>query len=100
MFDPEFNTRAISARRRVTGNPWFKRGTLFRTALDALRNATAPATVRELADAVLTAKGITDATERQHEMLQQALRSSLENNAGKTVERAAEGISMRWKLLE
>src|ERR1700704_4374601 len=33
MFDPEFNCRAISARRRVTGNPWFKRGTLFREAL-------------------------------------------------------------------
>jgi hypothetical protein len=31
-------------------------------------------------------------------MLQQALRSSLENNVGKAVERAAEGIPMRWKL--
>jgi hypothetical protein len=26
MFDPEFNARAIAAKRRVTGNPWFKRG--------------------------------------------------------------------------
>jgi hypothetical protein len=41
---------------------------------------------------------MTDATERQHEMLQQALRSSLENNIGKTVERAAEGIPMRWRI--
>jgi hypothetical protein len=98
MFDPEFNARAISARRRVTGNPWFKRGTLFRHAIDTLRTAVAPLTVRELADAVLAAKGITDATERQHEMLQQALRSSLENNVGKTVERAAEGIPMRWRI--
>jgi hypothetical protein len=98
MFDPEFNARAISARRRVTGNPWFKRGTLFRASLDALRKAAGPLTVRELADAVLAAKGITDATERQHEMLQQALRASLENNVGKTVERAAEGIPMRWRL--
>jgi hypothetical protein len=32
LFDPEFNARAIAARRRVTGNPWFRRGTLFRTA--------------------------------------------------------------------
>ena len=95
MFDPDFNARAISARRRVTGNPWFKRGTLFRTSLEVLRKATAPLTVRELADAMLVAKGITDATDRQHEMLQQALRSSLENNVGKTVQRAAEGIPMR-----
>src|ERR1700693_153682 len=58
MFDPEFNARAISARRRVTGNPWFRRGTMFRAALDALRGATAPMTVREVADAILAAKGV------------------------------------------
>jgi hypothetical protein len=26
MLDPDFNARAISAKRRNTGNPWFKRG--------------------------------------------------------------------------
>ena len=36
MFDPELNARAISARRRVQDNPWFRRGTLFREALDVL----------------------------------------------------------------
>src|SRR5580698_2899036 len=46
MFDPEFNARAISARRRVTGNPWFKRGTMFRAALDAMRAAQGPMTPR------------------------------------------------------
>jgi hypothetical protein len=98
MFDPEFNARAISARRRVTGNPWFKRGTLFRAALDAMRAAPGPVTVREIADAVLAAKGITDATDKQHEMLQQAVRSSLENHAGKTVERVGDGVPRRWKI--
>src|ERR1700693_620723 len=48
MFDPEFNARAIAARRRVTGNPWFKRGTMFRVALEALRAAPEPMTVREI----------------------------------------------------
>src|ERR1700693_3659568 len=56
MFDPEFNARAISARRRVTGNPWFRRGTLFRAALDALRAAQGPLTVGELAKAMLAGK--------------------------------------------
>jgi len=54
--------------------------------------------MRELTDAVLAARGVTDATERQHEMLQQAVRSSLENNLGKTVERATQGIPLRWRL--
>jgi hypothetical protein len=26
MLDPDFNARALSAKRRNTGNPWFKRG--------------------------------------------------------------------------
>jgi hypothetical protein len=99
MFDPEFNARAIAARRRVTGNPWFKRGTLFRAALEALRAATEPMTVREIADAVLAAKDVTDATAHQHEMLQQAVRSSLENHVGKTVERTGNEVPKRWRLL-
>jgi hypothetical protein len=99
MFDPEFNARAIAARRRVTGNPWFKRGTMFRVALEALRAAPEPMTVREIVDAVLVRKGIQDATAKQHEMLQQAIRSSLENHVGKTVERVGEGSPMRWRLI-
>jgi hypothetical protein len=53
LFDPEFNARAISARRRVTGNPWFKRGSLLRAALDVLRTAQGPLTVAQITDAVL-----------------------------------------------
>jgi hypothetical protein len=48
LYDPNFSVRGISIRRRVTGNPWFRRGTMFRYALDALRTAAAPMTVSEL----------------------------------------------------
>jgi hypothetical protein len=99
MFDPEFNARAIAARRRVTGNPWFKRGTLFRAALETLRAAPAALTVRELVDAVLAAKGVRDATVKQHKDLQAGLRASLEGHAGKTVERVGEGMPKRWMLI-
>ena len=98
MFDPEFNARAISARRRIQGNPWFKRGTLFRQALDVLRSVTGTLTVREIADAILAAKGVKNATAKQHAGLQAGVRSSLENHAGKTVERGGEGVPKRWKL--
>jgi hypothetical protein len=83
MFDPEFNARAIAARRRVMGNPWFKRGTLFRAALDALRAAPGPVTVREIVDAMLAAKDITNATPAQRAGLEAGLRASLENHAGR-----------------
>src|ERR1700733_6432748 len=99
MFDPEFNARAIAARRRVTGNPWFARGTLFRSALDVLRGATGPMTVREIAAAVLAAKGITDATAKQLAGIESAIRASWEKAAGKSMERTGDGVPKRWKLL-
>ena len=98
MFDPSFSVRAIAARRRVQGNPWFKRGTLFRQALDVLRGATAPMAVREITDAILAVKGVTNATAKQHEDLQAGVRASLEDHAGKTVERVGDGVPRRWKI--
>jgi hypothetical protein len=42
MLSPDFNVRSILIRRRHKGNAWFKRGTLFRNAIDTLRNAALP----------------------------------------------------------
>jgi hypothetical protein len=39
LFDPAYNMRAISVRRRVTGNRWYKRGECFRHALEVLWDA-------------------------------------------------------------
>jgi hypothetical protein len=72
---------------------------MFRAALDALRAARGPLTVREIVDAILAGKGVTDATAKQYRDLQAGLRASLEGHAGKTVERAGEGAPMRWKIV-
>lgn len=99
LYDPDYSVRAISARRRVLGNPWFKRGTLFRHALDALRTAPGPLTVRELTDAVMAARRIRAATSKQRTALEAGLRSCLERNVGKTIQRAGEGVPKRWKVV-
>jgi len=98
IYDPDFNVRGISVRRRVQGNPWFKRGTMFRHALDAMRQAGKPLTVREITDAVMTAQRIADATTKQRAGLEAAIRSCLESNVGKTVQRVGEGVPKRWKI--
>ncbi len=97
MFDPDFNARAIAARRRVTGNPWFKRGTLFREALGVLRKATAPMTVTEIAAVMLAAQGV-EPTRKQRLGIEAGVRCSLENHAGKTVQRVGEGVPKRWTV--
>lgn len=57
LLDPTHNLRTISVRRRKL-NPWFKRGTVFRSALDVLRRAGEPLTVAEIVWRMLDAKRI------------------------------------------
>lgn len=100
QFNPDYNVAAIAVRRRQRTNPWFKRGTLFREALGVLRTASAPMTVREVADAVLASKSITDADKRQRLGVEAGIRSAMEDHAGKTVERVGESTPKRWQLKE
>jgi hypothetical protein len=48
MLAPGFSVASIAVRRRKP-NPWFKRGTVYRAALDVLRVAPMPMTAREIA---------------------------------------------------
>lgn len=48
MFNPSYDVAAIAGRRRVNGNPFFKRGTLFREALSVLRATGKPMSAREM----------------------------------------------------
>src|SRR6266851_2946405 len=57
MLDPTFNLRRIAVKRR-TPKPWFKRGTVYRRAVDVLRTATWPLTAREIAERVLAMANI------------------------------------------
>src|SRR6476619_7885887 len=56
MLQPGFNVAGIAAKRRNKSNPWFKRGTLFRSAVDVLRRAGTPMSAREIADALIAGK--------------------------------------------
>src|SRR3982075_3477803 len=49
MLQPGFSVAASAAKRRNKSNPWFKRGTLFRSPVDVLRRASSPMMPREIA---------------------------------------------------
>jgi hypothetical protein len=98
LYNPDYNVARIAGRRRQKTNPWFKRGTLFREALDVMRKAAGPLTCAEITDGVLAAHGIKDATKRQWQGIEAGIRSCLETAAGKTVERAGDGVPRRWKV--
>jgi hypothetical protein len=99
MLDPSYSLRAISVKRRATGK-WFKRGTLYRKALDVLRRAEAPMTATDLAWAVLAANSITTDDKKAVQILGQGIQASLRNHAGKGVQQVNEGSPARWKMKE
>jgi hypothetical protein len=55
-------------------------------------------TVKEITAAIVAGAGIADMTDKQRLNLESGVRASLENNAGKTVERVGEGMPKRWKV--
>jgi hypothetical protein len=54
--------------------------------------------VGEITASVLAAKGIRDATVKQRNGIAAGIRSCLETNAGKTVQRVGEGVPKRWQV--
>jgi hypothetical protein len=97
MLDPTYNLRRISVKRRQP-NPWFKRGTVYRRAVDALRTATEPLTAREIAERVLAAANIKSPHKAAVADLTGSILASLRNHVGKGVERTNEGSPARWEL--
>jgi hypothetical protein len=98
LFDPAYDVRRITARRRYKGNAWFKRGTIMRHALEVLRGDQGPLTAREIAERMLAAKGVSGVTPRAMRSLVGAVQVSLQNHDGKTVARVGEGMPGRWRI--
>jgi hypothetical protein len=97
MLQPGYDVRPIAVRRRKP-NPWFKRGTVYRHALDILRAAEGPLTTRQITERMLAAKGITNASQRAVRDLITSVLSSLRLHDGKSVRTVGEGMPARWVL--
>jgi hypothetical protein len=95
MLQPDFNVCGIAAKRSNKSNPWFKRGTLFRSAVDVLRRAGAPMTAREIADALVADKA-PQATRKQAIDLHAAILAALRKRDGTMV--VGSGAPAQWQL--
>jgi hypothetical protein len=99
LFDPNFNIRRISIRRRYKGNAWFKRGTLFRHALDVLRKTQEPLTTRQIVKRMLAARNVRNVASRDVSNLAASALASLRHNDGKTVRQVGRETPGRWKAV-
>ena len=97
LIEPGYDVRPIAVRRRKP-NPYFKRGTVFRAALDILRKAEGPLTTREITESMLAAKGVTNAPNRALRDLTGAVQSSLRIHSDGAV--IFEGSPAKWRLCQ
>jgi hypothetical protein len=99
MLDPDFNARAISAKRRNLGNPWFKRGTLFRATVDVLRRSQEAMTADAICAALLQGKK-PPSSRTQENNLQAAILAGLRKHDGKGVEKVGDRRPAQWRITE
>ena len=97
MLDPAFNLARITVKRRKA-NGWFKRGTLYRKALDVLRTAEQPMTATDIARKMLEAHNVKNAGKTEAQIVAQGILRGLLN--GKGVQNVTEGKPAKWKLKE
>jgi hypothetical protein len=72
MLDPAFNLARITVKRRKA-NGWFKRGTLYRKALDVLRTAEQPMTATDIARKMLEAHNVKNAGKTEAQIVAQGI---------------------------
>jgi hypothetical protein len=97
LLQPGYNVAAVAVRRRKP-NPWIKRGTLLRRALDVLRTAEGPLTARELAERVLKAEGVTDPDQAEFYKLVKSMSAALISNRGRSFLVHDQRTPWRWSL--
>ena len=98
LFDPDYQTGRIAARRRYKGNGIFKRGAILQNALDVLRKAQGPLTAREITERMLAARNARELTPKAMRGLIAGVQTSLQNHNGKSVNRVGEGQPGRWSV--
>lgn len=96
---PGYDVRPIAVRRRKL-NPWFKRGTVLRRALDVLRTAERPLTTREITECMVKAKGISNPKPDAIRALTSSVSSCLQNYRGRGVAAHDQTTPARWSLAE
>ena len=84
MLDPGYNLARITVKRRQP-NKWFKRGTIYRRAVDVPRKATEPMTAPQIGAVILAAEGI-EATNAEAQSIALTIQHSLKNHEGNGVE--------------
>ena len=97
LLEPNYTLRRVVVRRREH-NGHFKRGTMFRLAIDVLRKAEEPLTCREIVERMFAAQSVSEPPLKAFQTVTGGIHASLMNNKGKTV--VSDGkMPAQWQLI-
>jgi hypothetical protein len=97
LLEPGFKLRPLAIRRNKP-NPWFKRGTVFRHAIEALKAVGRPLTSREITIAMLAKHGVSNPNPQDVHSLICGINSSLRHNKGRAVFSVGQGFPIHWTV--
>jgi len=98
LLNPDFRINSIAIRRKKP-TPYFKRGTIFRSVLETLREKGEALTASELTTRLLASKGVHDPPREVFDNMFSGIMASLKNNKGKSVRAVSDGRPARWTVL-
>jgi hypothetical protein len=98
LFDPAYDVRRITVRRRQRVNKWFKRGAMGRAILDVLNAAAEQLPTRVIAERMLIARGQVQPDPADVRDLESGVRAAIWQSLVKHL--MADGSKpMRWRLV-
>ena len=98
LFEPGIAADTLAANQQRARNDWFRQGECLRLIYDVLRGAPHPLPTREVAERVMTAKGIQDDGGRTRELIQKTVLGSL-NRKPETIERVEAAGAVAWRVI-
>jgi hypothetical protein len=99
LFLPSDGSTSDSSRLDRPHVSWFSRGECLRLIHDVLRDAPAPVTARAMTERIAQMKKIEIGDERQRDLLQRTILSSL-NRAKETIERLDVNGVIKWRVCQ
>jgi hypothetical protein len=95
---PGYDVRPIAVRRRKQ-NPWFRRGTVLRHALDTMRAADRPLTAREITERMVQAKGVQNPNPSAIRALASGVSSCLQHYRERGIAAHDQSMPCRWSIM-
>jgi hypothetical protein len=100
MFAPDTEAAEIRPKAVRRRNAWFGKGECGRLVYGILRTAARPMTSREIAEALLSGRGLDPADHRTRDLIQKTVHGILKRAVPTVVAATTDGQALAWRVAD